>query len=818
MDVEPQVIMSDVYNAGSPPISAAGHAEARLIERLKACQKLAVELARPEFEQFIHGLDEQLVQAAALAKTNQAQTDCFAMQRQLRQEAPVFIQTFLAALAEGFIRFKKQELHTTTGEEKFQGDMLSLVDNDDLEETIAIASITQRAENNLAELLWGLNQRLAVVNGGRKVLDRTNPLGPIQYCQALRRALDVVTFDTKSRIMAYKLFEQRVIPHLGAVLEAVNGYLREEGILPNLRYSPAATERAPTPAPVDPLGGWEDVPDAAPAPSLIPVPDPALPSAQYQGRLVEAIRTLQGRIAHVGGDAGAGYAPAQVGQGFGGRAPADFAGAGIPGFSGHGSVYPDHSYGGQGYGGHHHSASGGGAHQPLVYSNQQVLQALGGLQQQALQVAGDGRDSPAQPLPAQPVARLSQQLLEALRADTGAGPGAMADTEMHTIDLVGMLFEYMLSDDNLPDSVKALLSYLHTPFLKIAFIDKDFFEQAEHPARLLLNALAEAGVKWVGNDGSDQFDIYSKIKATVSRVLEAFSNDVRLFAELLLEFSSYTRNIQRRQELVERRAMEKVQGEEKLREVKQQVNRVVRTRTDGRELPSAILLLLLQPWSDFLAFVLLRYGDQSERWQRAVRVIDEVLWSVEPKVLPQDKLQQEEMQAGLLTHIEAGFETIGYDQAKGKKLLEAIASLQKMALKSRQIEAAPQPMRAKLESLAAEKAGEATGEQGEVTPQEVQMVEKLKLIEFGTWFEFGGGRRLKVAWYNSKTSHYMLVDQMGKKVAMKSGVELARAMLGGQARVIAGSTKPFFERALENIFHSLNKKAGTLASGDTHEQ
>ena len=54
---------------------------------------------------------------------------------------------------------------------------------------------------------------------------------------------------------------------------------------------------------------------------------------------------------------------------------------------------------------------------------------------------------------------------------------------MQTIDLVGMLFEYMLSDEHLPDSVKALLSYLHTPFLKIAFIDKDFFEQPEHPAR-----------------------------------------------------------------------------------------------------------------------------------------------------------------------------------------------------------------------------------------------------------------------------------------------------------------------------------------------
>ncbi len=130
-----------------------------------------------------------------------------------------------------------------------------------------------------------------------------------------------------------------------------------------------------------------------------------------------------------------------------------------------------------------------------------------------------------------------------------------------------------------------------------------------------------------------------------------------------------------------------------------------------------------------------------------------------------------------------------------------------MALQSKQVEAAPKPMRSKLESMAAKKAGQSTEPAEQPSPEEARMVENLKMIEFGTWFEFEGGRRLKVAWYNSKTLHYMLVDQMGKKVAMKSGLELARDMLSHRARVIAGSSKPFFERALENIFQSLNAKA-----------
>jgi hypothetical protein len=93
------------------------------------------------------------------------------------------------------------------------------------------------------------------------------------------------------------------------------------------------------------------------------------------------------------------------------------------------------------------------------------------------------------------------------------------------------------------------------------------------------------------------------------------------------------------------------------------------------------------------------------------------------------------------------------------------------------------------------------------------MIESLKMIQFGTWFEFEGGKRLKVAWYNVRTLNYILVDQMGKKVAMKSALQLARAMIYHKAKIIIGSSKPFFERALENIFINLNVRV-TETTGD----
>ena len=745
----------------------------RAVEHLLVCQTLASRFVQEHFDSFYRVLCERLIAASERASSNAERSGYFEIERQLRQLKEAIFERYSLGVATGFDQFKHKSLNTRTGEEKFSGDMLSLVDNEDLEETIAISSITTRAESDCADILWAVNQRLALLNDGGRVNDRSNPLGPIQFCEALRQVLAMLAVSTRDKILAYKALDETLVHHLHDLLDNVNHYLTEQGILPNLQPRPVKSAEGESAAKIEtPATNNQAAPVTAAeveGNTEVEPPAPARCSGEHQANLLSAIKGLQ---SHLG----------------------QSVSLSSTSYSAQSSSTETVSNG---------SPSADFAHTTTV-SNEQIMAALHAIQWQ-VQVSTAHALQQGNTPEVVPATQLSQQLAGQLQRANGSDDVDASD--MHTIDLVGMLFDYMLSDDNLPSSIKALLSYLHTPFLKIAFIDKSFFEEAEHPARLLLNQMAEAGARWVNGDGSSQYDMYDRIKHTVSRVLEEFENDVRIFAELLLDFSGYVKKIARRQDLLEKRAMEKAQGEEQLREVKLQVNQAVRHRIDNRELPSAILLLLLQPWSDYLAFLLLRYGEGSDSWRRALASIDDLLWSIEPKNSNADRARQMEMHDDLLDMLETGFETIGYDQSKGKKLLEAVFSLQKLALQSKRIEPAPAPMRSRLESMAAEKAGNSkASNESDITPEEKRMVEHLKMIEFGTWFDFKDAKRLKVAWYNSKTLHYMMVDQMGKKVAMKSGLELARDMLQGRAKIIAGSTKPFFERALESIFHSLNAK------------
>lgn len=797
----------------SSPYSTVAMSEQLVIQHLKHCRDLTRGFAYRVFPNFWREWSKQILEIADQAKSNKDQVGLYEIQNLLAAVQQAAEQEFCQHLANGFVKFKNKSLNTLTGEERFSGDILSLVEHSDLEETIAITSITHRADNFFAENLWALQQRLSLLNDGEKIDERTNPASPVQFCEALRKVLANLDVDVKTKIIGYKLFDQDVVGMVGELYNELNDYLIRQNLLPHLRFTPASTDK---PERSSDEAIQDDPFEAHTSPADLQqqeqeqqhfqrrASDKLLSGAlnpndiQYQTSLLNAIRLLQTHVTQqLPAVQASHYEPAPLAapqlantELSSASAPAPRSAAPVP------------------------AVAQAPAASLQVYNSSQLVGVLEQMQTQAYtlsqQVLADHEAGPVA-IPVQSAAEVSRQMMQQIASENENG--AVEADDMQTIDLVGMLFEYMLSDDHLPDSVKALLSYLHTPFLKIAFIDKGFFEQPEHPARVLLNSLAEAGVRWVSNDGSDQYDIFTKIKTTVFRLLHEFKNDVRIFAELLIEFNAYTNNVARRQELMERRALEKAQGEEKLREAKLQVNHEVRSRTDNREMPSAILLLLLQPWSDYLSFVLLRYGDKSDSWARALAVIDDLLWSIEPKTKQQDKVRQMELQDALLALLERGFETIGYEQAKGRKLLDAVMSLQRMALLSRKAEPAPAPMRTKLESLAAEKAGHSTTQGQPVSAEEAKIVDSLKMVEFGTWFEFEGGKRLKVAWYNKKTQHYMLVDQQGRKVSLAAGLQLARDMIAGRAKIIAGSTKPFFERALENIYHTLNERADGLKTG-----
>ena len=107
--------------------------------------------------------------------------------------------------------------------------------------------------------------------------------------------------------------------------------------------------------------------------------------------------------------------------------------------------------------------------------------------------------------------------------------------------LVGKLFDYISRDRNLAPPLKKLMGQLQEPMLKIAQLDPHFFSSDSHPARSLLNVMADAAVGWDDSVGVRNEPLYREIEQLLKQLARCPCVDTpELLEELLHDFLRFT--------------------------------------------------------------------------------------------------------------------------------------------------------------------------------------------------------------------------------------------------------------------------------------
>ena len=448
-----------------------------------------------------------------------------------------------------------------------------------------------------------------------------------------------------------------------------------------------------------------------------------------------------------------------------------------------------------------------------TYSASALLDALNRMQQQSANDLSQRLSRPQQ------VEGLKADLQQQLEAHSELpGQQKVSDQEADVIDLVGMLFDFILDDDNLPDTCKTTLSHLHTPYLKVALQDKALFTQHHHPARRLLNAMAQAGVLY-GGEG-DERGLLAKMQWVVERVIHDFFGDLQLFNNLLEEFNEFVATLRHKVELRERRAVEAAKGRDKLLGARQHAVEVIGNSLNNRQPPTIIRNFLELTWADVLVFVLLRNGEQSPEWQRACEAAEQLAWS---GTLLDDAGRErlQKLRVPLLEDLRKGLELLGgYHEDGIRRLLQDLVACQHaVQAKQPQVAAQLKPIlpESPLGAMLGEDAALATlaPRESTLSTRALALAKELGHIEFGTWFEFVNGeqvRTLKLSWFSPTTRNYMFVDQSGQRVAIKPLTQLATEMEQGLARIVTPERgAPLVDRALTAIYRVLQRFTGRTA-------
>lgn len=382
------------------------------------------------------------------------------------------------------------------------------------------------------------------------------------------------------------------------------------------------------------------------------------------------------------------------------------------------------------------------------------------------------------------------------------------------INLIAMLFECILDDRNLPDSLKALIARLQIPMLKVAVLDKSFFSRSSHPARRLLNEIAAAALGWGECDDHERDSLYLRIEQVVQRLLNDFVDDPAIFSELLADFLAFTSDERRRSELLEQRTRDAEEGRAKTELARQRVELALNQALLGKVLPQRVVAFVQDAWSQVLLLTCLKHGDQSGEWHADVQAMEQLIWSVQRHDDVDASLRLLALVPGLLKSLREGLNRSAFDPfATGEFFSELEGLHVQLFERADQAPTATNPADAPPMVEVREEIVLLTGDEGPLErvlvhlPADDPGLFQVDQLHLGCWVEFQEDEentlRCKLAAIIAATGKYIFVNRTGMKVLESSRTGLALDFRRGAVRTLDDTL--LFDRALESVVGNLRR-------------
>lgn len=440
---------------------------------------------------------------------------CFNAMRKIDSDMPLLAQKFSTAMRDRLIKLAVEDTGTSgLGKAAFSLDGLSLVEEDEFQSWLLVADVARNVEADCRMNLTNFGIRLEKLLG-RSVDKSDNPFWPDAFAKALQDMFAAMQVEPALLKSAFQVFQTVLVPAAEKIYQSLNEYLADAGVLPELGFklnkrpsSTAAHDTHPEPASLGSHapGGAEPTAAAAPAQAIqhaVPAPlqsvpepvagaamAPPMPTPQEWYRIVQSLQELRSQVTEQGRllqhEAEAGWA---------GRVSADQdAPRQEP-------VAPQPA----------DTAQPAATAATREYTADEILSALSSLKL-------FGHSGASHHLAAEVNAMLLDSLSE--------GSAELAVDEVHAslpgreasiLNLTGNLLDSVVQDRLVAESVRPWLEQLSIPLLKLAIRDDTLFSDLQHPARQLLNTLAQ--LEFYGEGDASQHRIRSRVNALLDSLV-----------------------------------------------------------------------------------------------------------------------------------------------------------------------------------------------------------------------------------------------------------------------------------------------------------
>ena len=201
------------------------------------------------------------------------------------------------------------------------------------------------------------------------------------------------------------------------------------------------------------------------------------------------------------------------------------------------------------------------------------------------------------------------------------------------IDVVGSLFDQILSDSRVPPQMARQIARLQLPVLRVALNDSSFFSSRRHPVRRFVNRIASLACAFDDFDDGPGKHFLKRVSELVQEIVDGDFDQIELYDAKLAALEGFIAE-QTHEDAQQQSAISTLGSKETELRLQQRYMLQLRAALTPLQVAQWLRDFLSQVWSQALVLAVSRDGPTADRAVRYRRVARDLVMSVQPKGSP----------------------------------------------------------------------------------------------------------------------------------------------------------------------------------------
>ena len=234
------------------------------------------------------------------------------------------------------------------------------------------------------------------------------------------------------------------------------------------------------------------------------------------------------------------------------------------------------------------------------------------------------------------------------------------------IDVVGSLFDQILSDPKVPPQMARQIARLQLPVLRAALGDSSFFSSRKHPVRRFVNRIASLGSAFEDLDSEAGKRFVQRVRELVQEIVEGDFDQIELYEQKLAVLEGFIIEQSRREVQDAAGAPELLAEKETDLRLQQRYTQQLQALLKPLPMAEFVRDFVSQVWSQALMRAARLDGVDSARAQRLRHAGRELIMSVQPKGSPEQRKAFLMQLPALMKELNEGMGLIGWPESARK--------------------------------------------------------------------------------------------------------------------------------------------------------